>query len=77
MDVVGHVAGVHHLVAQQHTGQQADVIVDFLHRKARGLREVVAQHLHLVPGEAAVGWSGQRVQSEKGRGGPACSSCLQ
>lgn len=49
MDVVGEVAHVHHLVAEQHAWQQSTAVVDLLHSEAHGLHEVVAQHLHVIP----------------------------
>lgn len=49
MDVVGEVAHVHHLVAEQHARQETAAVVDLLHREAHGLHEVVAQHLQFEP----------------------------
>lgn len=77
LDIVGDVADIYHLVAQQHARQQAAVLVDLLHCEAHGLHEVVAQHLRFVPRGATGGWGGKQVQKEEGwgRGQPVPSTC--
>lgn len=75
LHVVGDVADIHHLVAQQHTRQEAAVVVDLLHREAHGLQEVVAQHLHFIPAGATRG-GGCRSTVRRGRDGRASLSLL-
>lgn len=78
LDVAGHVVQESTIfAAQQHAGSRLlSLLISSI--SAHGLHEVVAQHLHLVPGgRRAVGTGPEREGEEEGAGEPACPSCLQ